>query len=105
MPITVLPVNQAPVVTPIANQAMDHDTALTVPVQATDPDDNPLKLTVTGLPAFATFIDDQDGAGQLTFSPGSQDRGNFAITVTATDDGDGLGHGHVSFASVSRAAR
>ncbi|MGA2035933.1 MAG: putative Ig domain-containing protein, partial [Thermoguttaceae bacterium] len=91
VPITVLNANRPPVVAPIANQTMDHDSVLALPVQATDPDGDPLVLSVSGLPQFATLVDNGDGNGQITFAPGAYDRGNYTITVTATDNGDGNG--------------
>ena len=36
-------------------------------------------------------MDHGDGTGQFTFAPGADDRGNYTITVTATDNGDGNG--------------
>ncbi len=91
VPITVLNVNQAPVVPTIANQTVNGGATLALPVTATDPDGDPLKLTVTGLPTFATFMDNGDGTGQFQFAPGLSDRGNYTITLTATDNGDGNG--------------
>ncbi|MGA2068563.1 MAG: CARDB domain-containing protein, partial [Thermoguttaceae bacterium] len=91
VPITVLNTNRPPVVAAIANQTMDHDAVLQLPVTATDPDGDPLVLTASGLPQFATFVDQGEGNGQLTFAPGAYDRGNYTITVTATDNGDGNG--------------
>jgi YD repeat-containing protein len=91
VPITVLNVNRVPTVAPIDNQTMDHDATLPLPIEATDPDGDPLTLTVSGLPGFGTFADHGDGTGQFTFTPGADDRGNYTIWVTATDNGDGNG--------------
>ena len=79
--IDVLNVNRAPQLTAIANQSVDHDTVLQLPVTATDPDGDPMTLSVVGLPAFGQFVDNGDGTGQFTFSPGADDRGNYTIIV------------------------
>jgi hypothetical protein len=66
---------------------------LDIPISLADIDGNPIELTFTGLPAFARFIRTEESPGQLTgvlrFTPGENDRGDYAITVSATDDGDG----------------
>jgi hypothetical protein len=48
-----------------------------------------------GLPAFGKFVDNGNGTGQFTFSPVADDRGNYTMTVSATDNGDGNGPGAV----------
>ena len=96
VPITILNTNRAPQITFIANQTVNDGAVLTMPVQATDPDGDPLVLsaggtTDLGLPSFATFIDNGDGTGTFTFAPTTDDAGNYTITLTATDNGDGGG--------------
>ena len=91
MPITVLNVNLGPQVAAIANQKMEYDTTLDLPVQALDPQGDPVVLTVAGLPTFATFVDNGNDTGQFQFAPGPGDGGNYTITLTATDNGDGNG--------------
>ena len=60
-----------------------------MPVLATDPDvgDRSCGFRVTGLPAFGTFIDFGDDTGTFKFTPGLVNKGNYTITVLATDDG------------------
>jgi len=88
--ITVLPVDRPPQLTPIPDQSVQGNATLAVPVTATDPEvDNKISLTVTGLPAFGTFTDNGDGTGSFQFAPGLADKGNYTITVRATDDGRG----------------
>jgi len=99
--LTVLNVNRAPKVTFIPNQTVDHDTILEVPVTAVDPDGDPMGLSVVGLPAFGTFVDNGDGTGRFTFSPHADDRGNYTMSFTATDNGDGDGPGAVLSGSQS----
>ena len=74
VPITVLNVNHPPVVTPIANITLTAGQPFDQPVQATDPDGNPLTLSVKNgiagfpLPGFVTFTDNGDGTGVLHFT-------------------------------------
>jgi len=89
--ITVINVNRAPQITFVPNQSVDHDTVLQLPVQAIDPDGDPVTLSVVGLPAFGTFVDHGDGTGQFAFTPKADDRGNYTLTLAATDNGDGDG--------------
>src|SRR5262249_38710136 len=95
VPIAVLNTNRPPVVTPLADQVVDRGATLDIPVQAADPDGDPMVLTVAGLPRFATFTDHGDGTGVIHVAPGAGARGDYALVVTATDDGDGGGPGEV----------
>ncbi|MEQ1656611.1 MAG: putative Ig domain-containing protein, partial [Nitrospira sp.] len=102
IPITVVNVNRQPVLPDIPNQVVNRGATLDLPVQATDADGNPLTLiAVSGegilvpeeapLPRFATFQDLGNGQGTFHFEPGLGDRGNYTITLYATDNGDGGG--------------
>ncbi len=96
VPITVLNTNRAPQITFIGNQTVDDKAVLTLPIQAIDPDGDPMVLTAggttdQGLPAFASFVDNGNGTGTFTFAPGPEDAGAYTINVTATDNGDGGG--------------
>jgi len=88
--ITVRDANGAPVVADIDNQSLAVNTVLNVPVTATDGDGTIPVLTIAGLPAFATFTDNGNGTGTIGAAPGLSDRGDYMITVTATDDGNGV---------------
>lgn len=46
-------------------------------------------LSVLGLPSFATFVDNGNNTGTLDMTPAAQDRGNFVLTLQATDTGGG----------------
>ena len=97
MPITVLIVNHAPVVTPIADITLTAGQPFDQAVMATDPDGNPIKLSVANgiagypLPGFVTLTDNGGGSGVLHFNPPAGNRGTYTLTLSATDDGDGLG--------------
>jgi hypothetical protein len=81
VPITVINANQAPDVPEIANRTLNRGEVVEVPVVVSDADGNPLTLTVSGLPDFATFTDNGDGSGVFRFAPGASDRGNHVLTA------------------------
>ncbi len=97
VPIVVTIVNHSPVVTPIADITIAAGQPFDQAVMATDPDGNPLTLSVQDgiagypLPGFVTLTDDGDGSGILHFDPPAGNRGTYTLTVSATDNGDGLG--------------
>jgi hypothetical protein len=85
-------VNTSPVVTPVANQFMLFGTQLNLNVSATDSDPETLTMSVTNLPAFATFTPGANGQGVISFNPGSSDLGTFTnITVNVADQHGGIG--------------
>ena len=79
------------VIAAIGNQFVDRGATLQIPVTVIDPDGNPLVLTASGLPAFSTFVDNGNGTGLFSFTPGVGDRGDYTITLSARDNGDGGG--------------
>lgn len=83
--ITVNPVNDPPVVAPITDVLMDEGMTSSVAVSASDVDGDDLKLTLTGLPAFATLTDKGDGTGTIAIAPGFDAAGTYHATVTASD--------------------
>ncbi len=84
--INVTPVNDAPVIAPIANQTVNEGALLALTVSATDADGpTPLTLSATGLPNGATF---NPGSGQFNWTPDSSQSGVYTVHFMATD---GLG--------------
>ena len=79
--------NEKPEVSFIANQSVDENQPLTVPVSAADPEGEIPVLTASNVPAFASFTDNEDGSGSLQANPGYTDSGDYVITVKATDSG------------------
>ncbi len=78
-------VRNAPVLAEIGDQILAENESLTVGVSATDLDLDPLTLTASGLPGFASFTDYGDGTGDLELNPLATDTGTYPITITATD--------------------
>ncbi len=97
VPITVLIVNHAPVITPIADITVAAGGSFDQAVQAVDPDGNPVTLSVENgipgypLPSWVTLSDNGGGNGIFQFNPPAGNRGTYAFTLLATDNGDGLG--------------
>ena len=95
--LIVMNLNRAPEIAPIQNQDMSRDTTSELLVAVTDPDGNPVVLTAENaqpgfpLPHFVTFDDQGNGTGRFQFAPTIGDRGDYLLTLLATDDGDGGG--------------
>jgi hypothetical protein len=93
VPIVVRNANRAPDITDVPNAFVDKGSVLDIPVSAVDADGNPMQLTISGLPRFATYTQSTSVNGSATgvihFAPGAGDRGDYAITVIARDNGDG----------------
>jgi hypothetical protein len=67
--ITVNPVNDPPQLTAIPDQSVSETQTLTVNVSCTDVDGDTLTLTASNLPPGATFTDNGNGTGTLSYSP------------------------------------
>ncbi|MBX2999576.1 MAG: tandem-95 repeat protein [Caldilineaceae bacterium] len=83
--VTVNAVNDAPTLDDVDDEMMDEGATLTVTVTAGDPDGDALTLTAGNLPSFASFIDNGDGTGSISFAPGYVDSGvydNIGVTVS-----------------------
>jgi hypothetical protein len=85
--ITVNEVNDAPVLDPIGNKAIDEETALTFTVTATDPDfpANGLIFSLDGGAPEGATIDPMTGL--FTWTP-SDGLATACVTVRVTDDGN-----------------
>ena len=94
LPIVVANANRAPDVGSIGNAFVDKGGVLEIPVSAVDVDGNPIQITISGMPRFATYTQDSSSSngsttGVIRFAPGANDRGDYTITVVAQDNGDG----------------
>ena len=69
---------------PIADQTIAEEQTLTLQVQATDPDGDPLLYSATNLPPGATF---DPVAGVLTWTPNLFQAGTYSGIVLGASDG------------------
>ena len=76
--------NRPPALNPIGNQTVAVGSALQFAVSATDPDGDPVNLSVVSvpLPAHASF---NLSTGQFRFTPGADQAGSFPLTFSAGD--------------------
>jgi len=80
--------DRPPLLDPIGDLELDEGAVLDVPVSATDPDDDPIVLSVTGLPAFGSFTDAGNGQGTLSLAPGFDAAGSYpGVEFTASANG------------------
>ncbi len=82
------PSDVPPTVTAIDDQTVTEGDDLTVDVGTTEPDGDPVTLTIASTPdasGFVTLTDDGDGTGTIDIAPQAGDAGSYDITVTATD--------------------
>ena len=78
-------VNNAPLLNTIGNQQINEGQLLQFTVTATDADNDPLTLTVTGLPTNAQFTDNNDGTGTFAWQTNFNDVGTYNLRFTASD--------------------
>ncbi|MDJ0924236.1 MAG: putative Ig domain-containing protein [Acidimicrobiia bacterium] len=83
--LTVTNTNRPPVVDPIVDQTVAENDPFTLTVTASDPDGTIPSLAATGLPGWASFVDNGDGTGTISGTPGYTDAGISTATVTAHD--------------------
>nr|WP_013334799.1 CARDB domain-containing protein [Gloeothece verrucosa]ADN18050.1 YD repeat protein [Gloeothece verrucosa PCC 7822] len=91
VPITVSNVNRTPTIVEVSNQTVQRGQVLNLNIAATDLDGDSITLSATGLPGYdlpswASFIDNGNGTGKLTLTPGIGDVGNSTITLKASDN-------------------
>ena len=83
--ITVVEVDQTPVLDSIGPKTVLEGQILQFRVHASDVDSDSLLLTATPLPLHASFYDSGNGAGVFTFSPSYYQAGVYSIIFTASD--------------------
>ena len=79
--------NTAPILANIANVNMVAQQVVDVNVSATDNPGDIITLKATGLPSFASFVDNGNGAGVIHIAPGFTLGSFTGITISATDNG------------------
>lgn len=83
--ISAHPLGHAPQWTPVAAVRVKAKDSLTLLVQATDPDGDPLTLKAIDLPANAGFTDHGDGTGRFGFRPTESQIGDQSVLLVASD--------------------
>lgn len=78
--------NTAPVLNAIGDLVLTEGDNLVVTISATDADNDALSFSSSGLPSFASIIDNTDGTATLTIAPVVGDASISTATVTVTDD-------------------
>lgn len=85
--ISAVTLNSPPLFVPIDDVAVDVNAILQVNIVANDAENDPITLSVHNLPSFATFADNGNGSGVITFTPIDGDAGIYdSIQVTAAND-------------------
>ncbi|MBI5267621.1 MAG: cadherin-like domain-containing protein [candidate division Zixibacteria bacterium] len=79
------PKNQAPVLNPIGSQSVDENQNLTIIATATDPDGTTPTLSASPLPTGASFIDNGNGTGTLSWTPSYSQAGVYNVQFSASD--------------------
>ncbi len=84
--IEVIDVNRAPLIRPITFSGVDDDGSFSFAVAASDPDGDPLSISASGLPAWATLTDHGDGTATISSGGVPDDAlGSFSMIVSVTD--------------------
>ncbi len=83
--ITVIDVDQPPVLDSIGPKTVAEGETLKFRVHATDVDSDSLVLSAAPLPEHATFVDSGNGAGLFTFVPDYYQAGVFSVYFTVSD--------------------
>ncbi|MCA9139121.1 MAG: tandem-95 repeat protein, partial [Planctomycetales bacterium] len=101
VPISVRDINQRPVIDPVSNLVLSRGNIIDIPVSVSDPDGDNITLEAANglpglpLPEFVSFTDNGNGTGLFHFEPGAGDRGNYTLSLIASDDGNGHGRGRI----------
>lgn len=89
--LQVTSLNSTPVLNGVSNISMRYGEVRSVPLQATDADNDFLIIGGVGLPAFAELYDDGTGNGILTISPTEDDMGVYpGLQLFARDLFEGI---------------
>lgn len=77
--------NNDPSLDEIESLVLSYGVSRTVTIRADDTDGDPITLSLSGLPSFASFTDEQNGTGTLLLTPTVADVGSYEVTAVATD--------------------
>jgi len=82
-------INTPPQFIPLADVSMDEGGTASIPVSASDPDNQTLTLSMTGIPSFSQFQQTGNGTGNLLISPGYNDAGTYTLQFMVEDGAGG----------------
>lgn len=85
MTITVTEENRPPLFALVGDTTISEKQNFTIGVSASDDDGDEVVLTGTTLPEGATFTDNGDGSGTLSWTPNYGDNGEHQVAITAED--------------------
>ncbi len=77
--------NNDPSLDEIESFVLSYGVSRTVTIVASDTDGDPVSVSLSGLPSFASFTNGQNGTGTLLLTPTVADVGNYEVTAVATD--------------------
>ncbi|PWB68849.1 hypothetical protein C3F09_10930, partial [candidate division GN15 bacterium] len=77
--------NQAPVLAAIGNRSTTEGSNLSFTISASDPDGTTPSFTTSTLPTGATFVDNGNGTGSFSWTPGFTQAGSYPVTFRASD--------------------
>jgi large repetitive protein len=87
--VSIISPNQIPQIKKINNVTLKNNESLSINVLATDDANDQLRLSVSGLPIFATFTDNGDGTGVINIQPNTGSVGIYSgIVATVRDNSD-----------------
>ena len=85
--VTATSINKTPVLNPLSDVFVKTSASTIVNINATDDAGDVLTITVSNLPAFASYLNTSNGVGKITIAPGTNDLGTFRnITVKVSDN-------------------
>ncbi|WP_153796959.1 fibronectin type III domain-containing protein [Foetidibacter luteolus] len=84
--VSIITDNAAPVISNPGAVRLRANEVMDVPITATDAPGDVITLSITGLPSFASFVDNGNGTGTLHVEPGSTTGIFNGITITAADN-------------------
>ena len=82
---TINPINDPPELAPVGPQTVVEDSPLVFSVTASDIENSPLTLTADSLPGTATFVDNGDGTGDFSWTPGFTESGSYNVLFIASE--------------------
>jgi hypothetical protein len=74
-----------PVFTPVPTQLVTVGAPYNLTVKATDSDGTIPTITLTNPPNGATFVDNQNGSGTLTWTPSASEQGSYSLAFVGTE--------------------